>query len=101
MLATNNKQSLYKQKLTKPEEISKEPGVQILYSRLKLKNVQEILIDKSRESIQLMFEAFVKEHLSDDAEIVKNKLIFYCLLKTEGDVMTELRDYHRAIQAYK
>ena len=48
-----------------------------------------------------MFEAFVKEHLSDDAEIVKNKLIFYCLLKTEGDVMTELRDYHRAIQAYK
>ena len=76
--------------------------MKVLVGRLKLKKVQDILIDKSRESIQLMFEAFVKEYIDDaQPEIFKNKLIFYCLLKTEGDIMIELRDYHRAIQAYK
>ena len=48
-----------------------------------------------------MFEQFVKEYDYDTAKIFENKLIFYCLLKTEGDIMVELRDYHRAIQAYK
>ena len=31
----------------------------------------------------------------------ENKLIFYCLLKTEGDIMIELDDYNKALQAYK
>lgn len=68
---------------------------------MKLRNVQEVLLDKSRETIQTMFEQFVKEYDHDTAPIFRNKLIFYCLLKTEGDIMIELRDYHRAIQAYK
>ena len=44
-----------------------------------------------------MFEQFVKEYDHDRAPIFKSKLIFYCLLKTEGDIMIELRDYHKAI----
>ena len=39
----------------------------------------------------------MKEYDYDSAKIFDNKLIFYCLLKTEGDIMIELRDYHRAI----
>jgi len=68
---------------------------------MKLKHVQEVLIDKSLESVQMMFEGLVREFTYSSEEIFKNKLIFYCLLKTEGDIMIELRDYHRAIQAYK
>ena len=52
---------------------------------MKLRNVQEVLLDKSRGTIQTMFEQFVKEYDHDTAPIFRNKLIFYCLLKTEGD----------------
>ena len=48
-----------------------------------------------------MFEVFVREHTHDQNPIFENKLIFYCLLKTEGDIMIELGDYNKAIQAYK
>ena len=64
------------------DKADQEYNFEINYSRLKLKRVQEILMDKSIESIQLMFETFVKEHLCDDAAIVNKKMIFYCILKT-------------------
>ena len=53
------------------------------------------------ESIQKMFEYFVREYTHDKHPLFENKMIFYCLLKTEGDIMTELGDYDKAIQAYK
>ena len=81
--------------------MAETPAMQVTFERMKLKHVQEVLIDKSLESVQLMFEGIVREFSYSQEEIFKNKLIFYCLLKTEGDIMIELRDYHRAIQAYK
>lgn len=48
-----------------------------------------------------MFENFVREFTHDRDPLFDNKLIFYCLLKTEGDIMIELGDYNKAIQAYK
>ena len=101
MIASSNKKTMYQMQQASIDKANREDNFEINYSRLKLKRVQEILMDKSIESIQLMFETFVKEHLCDDAAIVNKKMIFYCILKTEGDIMIELRDYLRAIQAYK
>ena len=47
--------------------------------------------------IQKMFEDFVREFTQDPNPLFDNKLIFYCLLKTEGDIMIELGDYNKAI----
>jgi len=49
------------------------------------------------ESIQKMFGDFVREFTNDRDPLFKNKLIFYCILKTEGDIMIELGDYNKAI----
>ena len=73
----------------------------INYVHQKLEDVKEIIIDKMTESIQKMFEVFVREYTHDTHPLFENKLIFYCLLKTEGDIMIELGDYDKAIQAYK
>ena len=32
---------------------------------MRLKNVQEVLVDKGKESIQLLFEAFIEEYNND------------------------------------
>ena len=73
----------------------------INYVHQKLQDVKEIIIDKMHESIQKMFETFVREFTHDQHPLFNNKLIFYCLLKTEGDIMIELDDYDKAIKAYK
>ena len=44
---------------------------------------------------------FVSTYVFAPALLFKNKMLFYCILKTEGDIFIELRDFHRAIQAYK
>lgn len=53
------------------------------------------------ELVQKMFEDFVREFTHDRNPLFENKMIFYCLLKTEGDIMIELNDYDKAIKAYK
>ena len=53
------------------------------------------------EGLQQLFEGLVKEYISSSNPLFENKLLFYCLLKTEGDVMVELEDYDKAIKAYK
>lgn len=74
----------------------------IHYVQQKLEGVKEIILDKFHELIQKMFEEFVREFTHDRNPLFeKNKLIFFCLLKTEGDIMIELGDYNKAIQAYK
>ena len=67
----------------------------------KLEGVKEIILDKMIESLQRMFESFVREHTHDRNPLFGNKLIFYCVLKTEGDIMMELNDFDKAIKAYK
>lgn len=67
----------------------------------KLEGVKELILDKMHDSIQEMFEQFVRKFTHDPNPFFENKLIFYCLLKTEGDIMIELGDYNKAIQAYK
>ena len=73
----------------------------INYVIQKLEGVKELILDKMHDSIQEMFEKFVREFTHDPNPFFENKLIFYCLLKTEGDIMIELGDYNKAIQAYK
>ena len=53
------------------------------------------------ETLQRMFQTFVTDFTNDKNPLFENKLIFYCMLKTEGDIMIELNDYNKAIQAYK
>ena len=48
-----------------------------------------------------MFEYFVHEYVEDKSLVFRNKMIFYCILKTEADIFIELRDFNRAIQAFK
>ena len=48
-----------------------------------------------------MFQNFVEEHTRSRNPLFENKLIFYCLLKTEGDLLFELNDCDKAIKAYK
>ena len=45
----------------------------------------------------MMFQSLVREHEDDQNPLFKNKLIFYSLLKTEGDLMIELGDHNKAI----
>lgn len=58
-------------------------------------------MEKMVELIQRMFEGFVREFTHDSNPLFLNKLIFYCILKTEGDIMIQLGDYDKAIRAYK
>ena len=44
-----------------------------------------------------MFEHMVKEYVDEKSNLFQNKMIFFCILKTEGDIFIELRDYNRAI----
>ena len=48
-----------------------------------------------------MFEYFVQEYVDDKSHLFTNKMIFFCILKTEADIMIELRDFNRALQAFK
>ena len=48
-----------------------------------------------------MFEKLVQEYNFDKNPLFANKLIFYCILKTQGDIMMELDDFDKAIKAYK
>ena len=73
----------------------------INYIHQKLEGVKELIVDKMHDIIQKMFEEFVREYTRDKNPLLDNKLIFYCLLKTEGDIMIELSDYNKALQAYK
>ena len=73
----------------------------INYVHQKLEGVKEIIIEKMFETLQRMFQTFVGEFTHDKNPLFENKLIFYCLLKTEGDIMIELGDHNKAIQAYK
>lgn len=66
-----------------------------------MEGVKEIVRDKMFESLQQLFENFVRDHTHDRNPLFENKLIFFCLLKTEGDIMIELNDYDKAIKAYK
>lgn len=58
-------------------------------------------MDKMYSTLQSIFQDFVKEFIYSKNPMFQNKLIFYCLLKTEGDIMIELGDYNKALQAYK
>lgn len=71
------------------------------YMLQKLESLKELIRDKMHEIIQKLFEDFVREFTHDQSTLFDNKMIFYGLLKTEGDIMIELGDYDKAIQAYK
>ena len=51
--------------------------------------------------IQKVFQNFVFEFNQYNSDIYDLKIVFISILKTEGDILIELRDYHRGIQAYK
>ena len=59
------------------------------------------MLEKMFESLQHVFEQFVREYTHSRNPLFENKLIFFCILKTEGDVMMELSNYDMAIKAYK
>ena len=67
----------------------------------KLQGTKEIILDKIHELLQSMFEGLFREYMHDRNPLFENKLIFYCLLKTEGDIMIQLNDLDKAIKAYK
>ena len=48
-------------------------------------------------TLQSIFQNFLQEFIYDKNPLFANKLIFYCLLKTEGDIMIELGDYNKAL----
>ena len=52
-------------------------------------------------TLQRIFHGFIQEFIYHKNPLFDNKLIFYCLLKTEGDIMIEIGDYDKALQAYK
>ena len=67
----------------------------------KVRGAKEIITEKMHEALQMMFQSMVKDYEDDANPLFQNKLIFYSLLKTEGDLMIELGDYNKALQAYK
>ena len=73
----------------------------INYVHQKLQGVKELILEKMHECLQQLFENFVQVYTNDKNPLFDNKLIFYCLLKTEGDILIELNDYDKAIKAYK
>ena len=73
----------------------------INYFKTKISGVKEIIMEKIYEILQRIFQNFVSEYENDKNPVFKNKLMFYSLLKTEGDIMVELGDYNKALQAYK
>ena len=48
-----------------------------------------------------MFQDFVLEFNKTKFTNGKRKLLLFIVLKTEGDIFQELREYDRAIRAYK
>ena len=53
------------------------------------------------ESLMNMFQDFVLEFNRSDFTKGKRKLLLFTVLKAEGDIFQELREYDRAIRAYK
>ena len=63
----------------------------------KIRGVKELIVDKMYSTLQHIFQDFLQEFIYDKNPLFDNKLIFYCLLKTEGDIMIELGDYNKAL----
>jgi len=78
-----------------------EVKLDLQYEKEKMKRIQEILIDRMQESIAKDFESFVFLWNQLGSPLHDFKMIFFSLLKTEGDILIEVRDYDRAIKAYK
>lgn len=68
---------------------------------LNIENAQHIITEKMKETLQEMFETIFRDFMHDKNPLFENKLIFYCLIKTEGDVFIQLNNYDKAIGAYK
>lgn len=62
---------------------------------------EEALLESTLDLIQRAFEELVREYVFSNSEIFKSKLVFFAILKTEGDILLQLRDFNRALQAYK
>ena len=93
-----NLRQMANEELRAEEEVKRMNHMQTLFiEKEKLGEIQANIVEKVHEVIQKMFEFFVREFVGEQSLLFKNKMIFYCLLKTEGDIMIELRDYNRAL----
>lgn len=59
------------------------------------------LHEKCCDYIQEMYQNTIKDYVFEMNPLYQNKMLFYSILKTEGDIFIEMRDFERAIQAYK
>jgi len=64
--------------------------------QLRLQHFQDDVKQRALDKIQEIFNDFVQIH--HKSESIKNKhMVIYSILKTEGEIFTELRDFHKAI----